>query len=81
MGKCSVDGDDCPLDLRRDMLKRGFCIRVYDRSEILRIDGVSDWMRAPGAIDGGSVGLRGRPEKQAFCSDDVAAGKFARELS
>lgn len=42
---------------------------------------MDDRTRAPRAVDGDSVGLRGCPEEKAFRPDDMAAGELAWELS
>lgn len=61
------------------MHNRGFKISRHHRLEILEVlrpDGIDDWTRAPGAVDGSGVGLRGRKEEEASNDDLQSANAF-----
>ena len=77
----SIRGGDRPFGPIGDARKGRCCQRRRHRQDMAGVDGRDDWIPAPGAGEGGLVGLRGGAAEKAFGSDGVAAGQSAREFS
>ncbi len=70
-----------PLDPFYVSSKDLLCIRDNCFPETALSGRMDNRTCAPGAVDGSSIGSRGRPSEKTFCSDEVTARKFTWELA